>query len=64
MIMEQQGQYKEAEWIRKTVGEPLTTRSPFLRLQALLESARPFSRKPLHAQSDRVPVRKTVGQTR
>ena len=48
--------------IRKTVGKPLTERSPFERLERLRRNARPFTiNANKHTEDDRVLVRKTVG---
>ncbi|BDS05552.1 hypothetical protein NT6N_05920 [Oceaniferula spumae] len=51
--------------IRKTVGRPLETLSPFQRLERLRQNARPFSQNQKHHDdSDRIIIRKTVGAPR
>lgn len=54
----------QGELIRKTVGRPLSTRSPLARLQSLIISSKPFTKNRIHDEPDRVPVRKVVGHAR
>ena len=51
--------------IRKTLGKPLDTLSPFQRLEQLRRNAKPFIKKNQYDdKADRLLVRKTVGAPR